>query len=143
MSTDSLQGLLDGFIASDPRLEIWRHYPDITEEDDAVTDGWACESVSAQFAAFARDHGWDAGVVHGEDPETPMAADHVWVGLRRGETVVDVDWTARQYHNLYVEQGHDPRVLGLPWPLVWAPHAVAGNTHPVVGFFAVVTRGES
>lgn len=80
---DELRALLDSYIEADRRLYIWRTYPFITEVDDAYTDSWACEEVSAEFAAFARKAGWDAAIIHGEDPEAPFAFDHAWVRLSR------------------------------------------------------------
>jgi hypothetical protein len=67
-SIDELIALLTAYIQSDPRLEIWRDYPDISEADDAYTDGWACEEISREFTAFARQHDWDLGIVAGADP---------------------------------------------------------------------------
>lgn len=137
---DELKALLQGFIDSDLRLRIWRDYPDLSEVDDNYTDGWACEEVSTEFAAFARGLGWDAAVVHGNDPEEPLAFDHAWVRLARHGAVSDVDWTARQYHNLFLADGYDPDVLALPWPLSWDPSTVGPNAHPIVGQFAAVTK---
>lgn len=137
---NELEELLDSYIASDSRLEIWRQYPDISDEDDDYTDGWACEEVSAEFAAFARELGWDAAAVHGKDPAAPLAFDHAWVRLLRHGKTFDVDWTARQYHNLHDHDGHDPAVLTLPWPLTWDPIVVGVDAHPIVGDFAAVTK---
>lgn len=137
---DEFKPLLESFLASDPRLDIWRRYPDISEADDTYTDSWACEEVSAEFGAFARGLGWDADIVHGTDPEEPFAFDHAWVRLSRDCVLSDVDWTARQYHNLFALDGHDPAVLALPWPLSWDPIAFGVNAHPIVGEFAAVTK---
>lgn len=134
-----IEPLLQNFIDSEPRLSIWRNYPDISEADDEIADGWACKSVSAEFAAFARGQGWDAVVVHGEDPEEGLAFDHCWVRLAGRGFVRDIDWTARQFHNLFVPDGHDPNILSLPWPLAWAPHLVEQPGHLVVGRYAKVT----
>lgn len=128
------------YINADPRLHIWRRYPYISEADDNFTDSWACEEVSKEFAAFALGLGWDAVVVHGTDPEQPLAFDHAWVRLERDGEVRDVDWTARQYHNLFVIDGHDPNVLTLPWPLAWDPAVVGENSHLIVGRFTAVTK---
>lgn len=135
-----LIGLLNAYINADGRLEIWREYPDISEEQDNFTDGWACEDVSAQFAMFARSFGWDAVVLHGKDAEHPLAFDHAWVRLTRDGVVSDVDWTARQFHNLHDPDGHDPAVLSLPWPLAWDPAIVELDSHLIVGRFATVTK---
>jgi len=131
-----LIALLNTYIASDPRLEIWRHYPDITEGQNDYTDTWACEQVSAEFATFARSLGWDAAAVRGENPDHPFAFDHAWVRLTRDGRTTDIDWTARQYHNLHEADGHDPAVLNLPWPLVWDPAVVGPDAHLIVGSFA-------
>jgi hypothetical protein len=132
--------MLRSFIDSDPRLHIWRRYPYITEADNDYTDNWACEQVSAEFAVFALKAGWEADVVRGTDPEEPFAFDHVWVRLTRDGVVTDVDWTARQFHNLFAVEGHDPNVLTLPWPLAWDPAAIAPEHHLIVGTYAAVAK---
>jgi hypothetical protein len=134
-----LEKLLNAYIESDPRLEIWRNYPDISEAEDDYTDRWACEQVSAEFAAFARSNGWDAVVLRGENPEAPMAFDHAWVRVTRDGVVSDVDWTARQFHNLFCVS-RDPAVLALPWPLAWDPSAIAPEDHLIVGQYATVSK---
>lgn len=131
--------LLQGYIDSEPRLGIWRNYPDISDFDNAYVDGWACRSVSTEFAAFALTRGWDAVIVHGEDPVEGLAFDHHWVRVSRPGTLRDVDWTARQFHDLFVAEGHDPNVLSLPWPLVWVPHLIEQPGHLVVGKYGKVT----
>jgi len=133
---EELKVLLGAYINADDRLEIWRNYPDVSEAEDDYTDSWACEEVSTQFAAFARSFGWDAVVIRGEDAEHPFAFDHAWVRLTRSGNVFDVDWTARQYHNLHEVDGHDPAVLNPPWPLVWDPSVVGPDAHLIVGSFA-------
>lgn len=135
-----LISLLNAYIASDPRLAIWRDYPDISEEQDNDTDIWACEEVSAQFAAFARSLGWAADVVRGEGAEHPLVFDHAWVRLTRSGVVTDIDWTARQFHNLFVPDGHDPAVISLPWPLAWDPGIAGPDVHLIVGEFAAVSK---
>lgn len=135
---ERLLALLNAYIESDPRLEIWRNYPDITEAQDEYTDAWACEQVSAEFAAFARTHGWQVAVLRADSPEHPMAFEHAWVRLIRDGVVSDVDWTARQFHNLFEPAGHDRDVMDLPWPLVWDPAAVFPEHHPIVGTYAAL-----
>ncbi|QOD06042.1 hypothetical protein [Pseudarthrobacter sp. BIM B-2242] len=135
----AIAALLNTFIDSDPRLDIWHRYPDISETEDDYTDGWACEQVSAEFAAFARKHGWDAVVVHADDPKHPLAFDHAWVRLTRDGSALDVDWTARQFHNLHDSDGNDPAVLTLPWPLAWDPAIVGRHSHPVAGPYDTIT----
>lgn len=131
-----LEALVGSYKAWNRALDIWRDYPDITPEQDAHTDTWACEQVSADFARFARHRGWNATVIYAEDSDTPFTDYHAWVQLTKGGMTRAVDWTARQYHNLHQEDGHDPAILDLPWPLVWEP--TAPGVHPVAGTFRTV-----
>lgn len=124
--------LFASFTASDPRLDIWRRYPDITEEEDKSTDRWACGEVSAEFADHAADQGWETEIVEA-DADNPWADRHVWVHLHRDGQTIAVDFTARQYHNLN-EISRDPVVLAAPWPLTWDPEATPG-IHPLMGSF--------
>lgn len=124
--------LVASFTDSDPRLDIWRRYPDISEEEDESTDYWACGEVSAEFAGHAQALGWDAEIVTAS-ADHPMADEHVWVHLHRDGQTLAVDFTARQYHNLN-EISWDPEVLGAPWPLTWNPDADPGR-HPLMGSF--------
>lgn len=128
-----LQSLIDGFTASDPRLDIWRRYPDISWDEDEATDYWACEEVSAGFAAYARARGVDARVFTAT-ADHEWADVHAWVCISSGDTETAVDWTARQYHNLNAEGGRDPKVLDAPWPLVWDQNGTPGR-HPLMGSY--------
>lgn len=125
--------LLAGFEAADPQLDIWRRYPDISDDEDDATDEWACGEVSEQFAAYAQSQGWEAEIVEAVS-EHPMADEHVWVHLHRGGQVTAVDWTARQYHNLNAIS-RDPEVLAAPWPLTWDPRETP-DEHPLMGGFS-------
>ena len=115
----ALDRLVGAYVASDPRLDIWWRYPDISEAEDEFTDGFACEQVSAGFAEFARERGWNAIAVLAEGAEHPMADYHAWVRIRDGAWSYDVDFTVRQYHNFHRAGGRDHAVLALQWPLVW------------------------
>lgn len=128
-----IETLVAAFAASQPKLDIWRRYPDVAEAEDDYTDHFACEEVSALFATFARQHGWDAVVILAEGAEEPFADYHAWVRLTRGAEAHDVDWTARQYHNL---RENDEAVLFRPWPLVWVPT----GGHPIAGTFRKMTQ---
>ncbi|MFJ2662507.1 hypothetical protein [Arthrobacter koreensis] len=130
--TDDVAVLTAAFAASDPRLDLWRRWPAVSDAEDAFSDQFACQEVSESFTAFARSHGWGAVTVEGAEAEHPAADYHYWTRLLRGEDLVDVDWTARQYHNLHVISGRDPKVLNLPWPLVWEAD---DEIHPVAGRF--------
>lgn len=133
-----LEALLEAYKEHAPQVDIWRRYPDVTEQEDDATDQWACGEVSRSFAAFAREHGWSAVVIHAEGAEAPLADYHYWVRLLHPRLGVhDVDWTVRQYHNLHEEGGRDEAVLSLPWPLVWSPLADP-DTHPIAGSFRTV-----
>lgn len=133
-----LEALLQAYKEHAPQVDIWRRYPDVTEQEDDATDQWACDEVSRSFAAFARTRGWDAVIIHCSEAENPWADYHVWVRLTRpGTPTVDVDWTVRQYHNLPVEGGHGPDTQSLPWPLMWDPE-VRGDEHPLAGKFGRV-----
>lgn len=125
------------YISSDPRLDIWRRYPDIAEDEDDATDTWACGEVSTEFAVYARALGWDAEVIE-VLALNPWADVHVWVELRRDGETLAMDWTARQYHNL-LAVSRDPAVLGAPWPLVWNP-ATTPDSHPFMGRFTALPR---
>lgn len=132
--------LVAAFAVGTPNLDIWRRWPDVSASEDAFTDSFACEQVSHAFTIFARDRGWDATTVIGDEAETPFVDYHVWSRLFRGPERWDVDWTVRQYHNLHGPGGRDPKVLDLPWPLMWQPALAPvstpdGRAHPVAGRF--------
>lgn len=110
----ALEELVQSYAAGEPMLDIWRRYPDISEVEDALTDTFACKQVSAGFAEFARDQGWNAIAVLAEAPEHPLVDDHAWVRINVGWQSYDVDWTARQYSNLHTAAGRDEAVLALP-----------------------------
>lgn len=132
--------LTNDFKAADPRLDIWQRYPDISEAEDEYTDSWACAEVSAEFAEFARGAGWDARIVL-VDADADFADQHVWVELHRERQKISVDWTARQYHNLF-EVSRDPAVMSAPWPLVWFPEQ-RPSQHPLMGGFTEAPAAES
>lgn len=129
---DEITALTWAFADSDPNLDLWRRWPDVSEAEDAFSDQFACEQVSERFTAFARSRGWTAITVEGADAVHPFADYHYWTRLLQGEEMVDVDWTARQFHNLHEAGGRDPKVLDLPWPLVWEAD---DEIHPVAGRF--------
>ena len=64
-----LEQLIEQYKAWNRMLDIWRDYPDITPEQDAHTDTWACEEVSRSFADFAERRGWNAVVIFAEDSD--------------------------------------------------------------------------
>jgi hypothetical protein len=122
-----LESTINTFKQVDPRLDIWRRYPAVSQEEDELTDQFACGEVSRLFIAFARARGWKAQLIRTDDD--PEVGEHFWVRLDAGGLgTIDVDWTARQFHNL-----EDPdaalRALDAPWPLHWESE----NSHPVLG----------
>lgn len=129
---DDVAALAVAFAASDPRVDLWRRWPDVSDAEDALSDQFACQQVSESFTAFARSRGWDAVTVEGAEAVHPFADYHYWTRLHVGDGLVDVDWTTRQFHNLHEAGGRDPKVLDLPWPLVWAAD---DEIHPVAGRF--------
>lgn len=130
---DDIAVLTAAFTASEPRLDLWRRWPDVSPAEDDLSDSFACEQISESFTAFARGHGWTAVTVAADEAATPFVDYHRWTRLLLGPELWDVDWTARQYHNLHRIGGGDPKVLGLPWPLVWEAD---DENHPVAGRFA-------
>lgn len=128
----ALQELLDSYIKATPELDLWRRWPYVTEEEADSTDTWECAQVSASFAAHARACGYGAVVVEA-DMKAPLAGTHVWTEVQADGQTVAVDWTARQYHNLWKADGHDPAVLRVSWPLLWRPESREPGDHPIAG----------
>lgn len=117
-----LEDLLAAFATATPMIDVWRRYPDITPDEDDRTDAWACQQASEEFVAFARAHGFHAVLITVAEPRPPEY-DHYWSRVDN----TNVDWTARQYHNLK----HPPAAKhqDLPCPLTWP----AGEPHPILG----------
>lgn len=132
MTAPSLRRLLDGFRAAQPDLALWERWPAVSSAEDARSDSFACETTSRLFAASCAEQGVRAGTVTGDDAEHPHADYHAWTRVFLPEGAFDVDWTARQFHNL--ESPADPAHADLPCPLVWP----ASDVHPVVGRFRQV-----
>jgi hypothetical protein len=129
-----LAELTAAFVAATPKADIWRRYPDVSSAEDDATDTYACEALAAAFADFAAGLGVSARVVYAEDAEEPFVDYHVWTRVETTDGVRDVDWTARQYHNL---DGVRDAALDAPWPLVWPP----SDAHPLAGRFDTVLIG--
>lgn len=125
MTRQELHDLLIRFVVSEPMADVWRRYPDVTEAEDEATDGCACVSMSERFAALS-----GGTVIVGEDPDTGWSDRHAWTRVAGW----NVDWTARQFHNL--EHPPSPAHADLPCPLVWR-----GEQHPVVAFRTVRVGG--
>jgi hypothetical protein len=119
---------LNSFADTDPRLEIWRRYPNVTSGEDQEIDTYACEQVSKAFAQHAAAHGLRVWCVQADGACTPFIGEHWWTVVLVGDEVRHVDWTARQFHNL--ECPPNPQHANIPFPLLWASswrHLVAGR----------------
>jgi hypothetical protein len=123
-------------VAADPRLDLWSRWPYVSWEENESTDSYACESVSPEFADFATSRGLRCALVRGEI--TGFIDPHWWTRVWCAGASFDVDWTARQFHDL--DPAHLPQHADLPSPLVWQAGSVCGG-HPVDGldFDTVVT----
>lgn len=82
-------------------LSVWRLYPYVSEADDQATDYWACRQASELFVAFLSERGMTARLVLGVDAEAPFLGYHWWVRVDCPLATANVDWTARQFHNLH------------------------------------------
>jgi hypothetical protein len=129
-----LADLIDAWRDSEPMADIWSRYPFLTDDEDESTDSVACETMSARFADYLAANEVTAHVVYTDGALAPFADYHVWVRVELPERTLDIDWTARQYHNLEVGPDGTDWVLDEPHPLVWE----ASDTHPVAGDFAEV-----
>ena len=126
--TDGVRRALLAFRAVTPKLDVWERYPDLTAEEDALTDRWACEVVSRECVRFLRAVGIHADLIHAADAEHPWHDEHYWVRIP-GPQSADIDFTARQFHNL--EHPPRPEHQDLPCPMVWATN----GQHPVAGAY--------
>lgn len=133
ISADVLRSV-EAYAATEPRLDVWRRYPHVSDEEDAFTDTWACGNVSLEFVQFARSHGLNAIVVEGERSRHPWGVDHMWSRIRIADHPIDIDWTVRQMHNL--DDPPSPAHIDLPCPLIWK----ANGDHPVGGGFEIVSE---
>lgn len=122
---------LQAFQAGEPRLRLWADYPQLTQEEHTLTDGWACREVSLQLVNFLRARELSALLVHAQEAEHPWHYEHYWA--RVGEW--EIDYTARQFHNLEHPPTHAHQ--NLPCPLIWR----AENGHPVSGSYRLLSTG--
>lgn len=108
-----------------PMADVWSRYPAVSELENDATDEVACQTMSDWFAGTMPG----ALVVVGSASPFPLVGEHVWVTLSYAGW--NVDWTARQFHNL-----HDPAWeahADLPCPLVWRG-GHPRSAHPVGRF---------
>jgi hypothetical protein len=110
-----------------PSIQVWRRFgPDSTGEEIEQTYGYECDAVARDFAsALSAQRLRNVALVQGDD--------HWWTRVTIPDgRVVNVDWTARQFHNL--ERPPSPRHANLPCPLVWLTgEQFPEDTHPVTG----------
>lgn len=140
-----VHALIGAFVASSPggtvdgapALDIWRDYPDVSIVQDRHTDSWACARVARAFAEFAPAEA-SARLVTAEESGHGDVDAHVWTRVGVPGGTFDVDFTARQYHNL-ADKVAAGRVLAARWPLVWSPAGGASADarvtvkHPILG----------
>jgi len=113
-------------------LTVWRHYPDVTMDEDTATDRWAAKQASAAFVEFLGTYNIGARMVIGIDSREPLHDYHWWVRIDCPLATVNVDWTARQFHNLH--HPPDPGLADLPCPMVWLTGPTyPADAHPITG----------
>lgn len=122
-----------------PMMRVWRDYPMVTEAEDEATCEWADRQASELFVKFLAERGIPARLVLGECDQQHQDWDFLWwtrIDCPRG--TVNVDWAARQLHNL--EHPHNPVHADLPCPMVWmSPTRYPSGAHPVIGVFERVS----
>jgi hypothetical protein len=117
---------------------VWSLYPDISEEQDLATGSWAAKQASVLFVKFLAAYGIDARPVAAEQPDTPFHEYHWWVRVDCPLGTVNVDWTARQFHNLE----HPPLAAhaDLSFPMVWLTgFTYPADTNPASGKYRKIT----
>lgn len=113
------------FSETNEYVPYWERYPHIPPEIDETLP--ACFTLSEQFTRFARDHDLDAVTIEASHALDELVDIHRWTRVSDGETLFNVDWTARQFHNLHWPPA--PEHQDLPCPLVWD-----GEEHRLVRF---------
>lgn len=129
----SILAAAEAFSDTNPFVRPWARYPDVSAELDETMP--ACEGMSTAFYNFVDHEQFES--VEVIEASAPLEADadyHRWVRIRCDGLVVNVDWTARQFHNLeWIEELGDwnPEHADLPCPMIWLGD---GPEHPVVDF---------
>ena len=125
----SLVQALVEFANRNPYVREWAVYPDVSERmDNEMPD---CVGMSEAFVRFLRERGFRAEVIEADESPDPWVDFHRWPRVWVKDQAFNIDWVARQYHNLDPGDypGHD--LDGLPCPLIWTGDSPA---HPVVKF---------
>jgi len=141
----SLRTVIDDF-EFESIIRIWMAYPGITPDELQRTfeAGGESKSVSEAFAKnlITRSADLDVFLVYGDASNRYSAGgDHWWVRIALpDQRELNVDWTARQFHNL--EQPHAPQHQDLPCPLIWESDRPGEPVHPVTGTYAVLLTHE-
>ena len=124
----SLQRVIGRFEREDADVRHWKRYPNVSERVDESMA--VCDEMSRRFKSTLVTAGIeDARIVEASAAPTPLTDYHQWVRVGTGPRCVNVDWTARQFHNL--EHPPNPKHLRIPVPLVWLGE---GPGHPVVPY---------
>jgi hypothetical protein len=133
-----LVAAMQDFPGAHRMLAVWRRYPDLLEDEDRATDHWAAHEASVAFVAFLADCDIEARLVVATGSRAPLHDRHWWVRINCPLATVNVDWTARQFHNLFYPPM--PDYADLPYPTVWLTGPVyPADTHPLTGRYAAVT----
>lgn len=119
----TLDGALLRFAQREPLVDVWRRVPDIDDGEDNE----ACETLAPRFTAYALEHDLDARTIKAQF-DRPFVDTHAWTAIRVADDVINVDWTARQFHDLWVPS--QSWLQDLPCPLVWVGERVY---HPLLG----------
>lgn len=133
----ALRTALRWFPGAHPMLTVWREYPHVSGADHEATFRWACRQASELFVSFLAERGVTARLVLAAHAYAPFHDYHWWVRTDCAAGTVNVDWTARQFHDL--EHPPHPAHRDLPFPLVWlsAP-PFPPDTHPASGRYRTV-----
>ena len=123
----SLERAVNEFFEHNEYAREWAVYPDVTEEMDETMP--ACHGMSEEFVRFLRARGFRAEVIEADQSLHPDADYHRWARVSVRDDTFNVDWTARQYHNLVWPLA--PELQALPCPMVWTGD---GPAHPLVEF---------
>lgn len=129
----TILGACETFFDCNPFARAWARYPDVSAELDETMP--ACEGMSVAFYHHLEPDRFDAvEVIEASEAVEADADYHLWVRVRSGDLWVNVDWTARQFHNLEWDdalQDWNPAFADLPCPMLWLGD---GPAHPVVDF---------
>jgi len=120
---DQLDKVVEYFTDDNPLVDVWKRVPDVDDGDDDE----ACDTMAAAFTAFCAEYGLNARTTRAEGFGIAFTDYHCWTSVQISPTEqVQVDWTARQFHNL--DYPTNPAHADIACPLVWT-----GDAHPILG----------